>query len=215
MHSDLLIERLASDLRPVRCGAVPRHLVPALAGGALLAALLAGAALGFRKDMDAALASPMLWIKLGYALALAAIALAAAMRLARPEARTPGLWLAAAAMLPVLVLAGLAMGEMMRTPAADWQALWLGGSWRECPLRIVAVSVPVFLLLAVALRRLAPTRLALAGAAAGLASGAVATAIYAFHCGEASAVFVLCWYTLGIALAAGLGALAGPRLLRW
>ena len=34
-------------------------------------------------------------------------------------------------------------------------------------------------------------------------------------CPEASAIFVLTWYTLGIGLAAGLGALLGPRLLRW
>ena len=29
------------------------------------------------------------------------------------------------------------------------------------------------------------------------------------------ALFVLTWYSLGIALATGLGALVGPRLLRW
>ena len=32
---------------------------------------------------------------------------------------------------------------------------------------------------------------------------------------EVSAIFVLTWYSLGILLAAGIGALLGPRLLRW
>jgi hypothetical protein len=30
-----------------------------------------------------------------------------------------------------------------------------------------------------------------------------------------SAIFVLTWYSLGIVLAAGFGALVGPRFLRW
>ncbi|MFX4982815.1 NrsF family protein, partial [Acinetobacter baumannii] len=34
-------------------------------------------------------------------------------------------------------------------------------------------------------------------------------------CAEATALFVISWYTLGIAASAALGALAGPRLLRW
>ena len=35
------------------------------------------------------------------------------------------------------------------------------------------------------------------------------------HLVEVSAIFVLTWYSLGILLAAGAGALFGPRLMRW
>lgn len=35
------------------------------------------------------------------------------------------------------------------------------------------------------------------------------------HCPEVPAIFVLTWYSLGIALAAGVGALLEPRLMRW
>ena len=52
-------------------------------------------------------------------------------------------------------------------------------------------------------------------AAAGLAAGAFAATVYCMHCPEVSAIFVLTWYSLGILLAASLGALLGPRLLRW
>jgi hypothetical protein len=56
-------------------------------------------------------------------------------------------------------------------------------------------------------RRLAPTHFRAAGAAAGLSAGGWAATIYCLHCPEVSAIFVLTWYTLGIALAASVGAL--------
>jgi hypothetical protein len=39
--------------------------------------------------------------------------------------------------------------------------------------------------------------------------------IYAFHCDESAAPFVLVFYTLGIAALSALGALIARRLLRW
>jgi hypothetical protein len=65
------------------------------------------------------------------------------------------------------------------------------------------------------MRSLAPTRLTLAGAVAGLLAGAAGTFIYAFHCNESAAPFVVIWYTLGIAAVGVLGALMGRSLLRW
>jgi hypothetical protein len=51
--------------------------------------------------------------------------------------------------------------------------------------------------------------------AAGLFAGATGAWIYSFSCNERSLVFVAIWYTLGIMLSGLLGALAGPRVLRW
>jgi len=65
------------------------------------------------------------------------------------------------------------------------------------------------------LRQLAPTRLAIAGAAAGLLAGGVGASVYGLYCGETAATFVVIWYTLGIAAGAALGAVIGSRLLRW
>ena len=65
------------------------------------------------------------------------------------------------------------------------------------------------------MRGLAPTRLLLAGLVAGGCAGGLGAAVYAFACTETSAPFLAIWYTLGMALAAGLGAVAGSRLLRW
>ena len=38
---------------------------------------------------------------------------------------------------------------------------------------------------------------------------------YSVSCDELSPAFVAVWYTLGITLSGGLGALLGPRVLRW
>ena len=93
--------------------------------------------------------------------------------------------------------------------------MWLGHSWMVCPWLVLALAMPIFVGLLWSFRRLAPTRLRAAGAAAGLAAGAFAATVYCLHCPEVSAIFVLTWYSLGILLAASVGALLGPRLLRW
>ena len=134
-------------------------------------------------------------------------------RLGRP---TPGplrgLWLLG---IPVLLLAGIGIGELAVTPSRDWLAMWLGVSWKVCPWLVLTLAMPIFIGLLWSFRRLAPTRLRAAGATAGLAAGAWAATIYCLHCPEVSAIFVLTWYSLGIVLAAGAGAVVGPRLMRW
>ena len=76
-------------------------------------------------------------------------------------------------------------------------------------------AVPLFCALLWAMRGLAPTRPALAGAAAGWLSGAVAALTYALHCPELGAPFLGIWYPLGMLIPAAAGALIGVRLLRW
>jgi len=211
--TDELIDRLAGDLRSVRGGAVERRLGQGLAAGA--AASLVGVLfiLGPRPDMARALASPMFWMKLAYPAAITALAFWCVERLARPagEARRRAPWLAA----PFCVMALLALSRLATAPADRWRALIMGDSAMTCPWRVLAAATPVFIALFWVLRGLAPTRLRLAGAAAGLAAGGVGAAAYALYCTEPGAPFVAIWYTLGILAPCGIGALAGPRLLRW
>ncbi len=91
----------------------------------------------------------------------------------------------------------------------------MGHSARVCPWMITATAAPMFVALFWALRGLAPTRPRLAGAGAGLAAGGLGAAIYSLHCPEVGAPFVAIWYTLGILTPCAVGALLGPRLLRW
>jgi hypothetical protein len=84
-----------------------------------------------------------------------------------------------------------------------------------CPWRILAIGLPVLAGAVWAVRGLAPTRLAAAGLAAGACAGGLGAEIYAVACDETSAPFLAVWYTLGMAIVAALGAVAGSRLLRW
>lgn len=211
--TDDLINQLSSDLPPVRPGAVGRRLLVGLVLGALASGALVIALLGPRPDLAVAVRGFSFWMKWGYTASLALVAIAITLRLARPEARRFSRpWILA---LPVVVLAAIGLGELNATPRAGWPTLWLGDSWQICSALVFLLSLPIFAGLLWAFRAFAPTRLRVAGAAAGLTAGACSATIYCLHCTEVSALFVLVWYSAGMVLAALLGALLGPRLLRW
>lgn len=213
MDIDRLVESLASDVKPVLRGTVGRRIAIGLIAGGIGTVLLIALTIGFNPDLADAIADYSFWVKWIYALSLGAVAVSAVLRLARPEARTPRwLWLTG---LPVLILAGIGLFEMSRVAPSQWLAMWLGETWYSCPWLVLALSAPIFLGLLWSFRKLAPTDLRAAGAVAGLAAGAIAAMLYCLHCPEMSAIFVLTWYTLGILLAAAVGALLGPRVLRW
>ncbi|WP_066819110.1 DUF1109 domain-containing protein [Sphingomonas mali] len=213
MTTDDLIAQLSGTVAPVSRRAVGERLARGLLLGAIVSAAVMAAGLGLRPDLGAAIHGSIFWMKAAYTMSLAALALTATRQLARPDAGSiRWLWLAT---LPVLLLAVVGVADLSGAPSSAWLALWLGKSWRICPWLILALSVPVFLGLLWSFRSLAPTRLRATGATAGLASGAFAATIYCLHCPEASAMFVLTWYSLGILLATAIGALLGPRLLRW
>jgi hypothetical protein len=213
MNTDDLIARLTQDARPVPRNAVGRRLGLGIALGAFISAVLVVVWLGLRADLGTAIYRASYWIKWGYTLSLSAAALAMTAQLARPDSgRLRGLWLTA---IPVVLLSAVGLMELARTPPSDWLAMWLGRSWMVCPWLVLLFAIPIFGGLLWSFRRLAPTRLRAAGAAAGLTAGAFAASIYCLHCPEVSAIFVLTWYSLGILLATLLGSLLGPRLLRW
>ena len=81
--------------------------------------------------------------------------------------------------------------------------------------RPTMTALPTLLATFWALRQLAPTRLTLAGAGAGLFAGGVGAFVYCFHCTESTAPFIAIWYTLGVVLTMAVGAVLGRYLLRW
>ena len=91
----------------------------------------------------------------------------------------------------------------------------MGFSAAAAPWRILVAALPPLVGLAWAVRGLAPTRLVFGGAMVGLAAGGFGAASYAMHCQEATAPFLLVWYSLGIIACGFLGAALGPRVLRW
>lgn len=213
METDELIRNLSAATQPVAPRAAQSRIAVGMGAGIVLS--LAGLALwlGFRPDLGQALATYPFWMKAFYTLSVSVLATASAAHLSRPEVRLDArhIWLAA----PVIVLASLAVLELLQTPIANWLSLWLGHSARQCPFRILALAIPVYAGLVWSFQHFAPARPSLAGGAAGAAAGGVAATIYALHCPEVSAIFVFTWYSLGILAAAFAGAAAGRYLLRW
>jgi hypothetical protein len=212
MKTDELIALLSQDLEPARRGMVLRWLFLGLALGMAVSALAMMTMLGPRPDLDAAMRQGAFWMKFCYTLALAVLGFVIVQRQAKGGADSRGAIAALAA--PVVALTVLA-GSALAAPTADSAKLVMGDTWMACPWLILGLSLPIFAGLFLALRRLAPTRLMMAGASAGLVAGASAATLYGFHCPEMAAPFVLIWYTLGIAAAAGLGALLGRWMLAW
>jgi len=213
MNTEDLIQSLSMTLRPVPRRALGRRIGFGMLGGAVITFALVVSILGIRPDLHQAMLGFSFWMKWIYTASLGIGSVVAVTRLSRPNPTSlRWLWLLA---IPVLLLAGIGIGELANTPSSGWLAMWLGQSWMICPWLVLTLAMPIFIGLLWSFRRLAPTQLRAAGAAAGLAAGAWAATIYCVHCPETSAIFVLTWYSLGILLAAGVGALVGPRLMRW
>jgi hypothetical protein len=213
MQTAELIARLSEEAKPADRLAPLKTLSAFLLAGMLVSFALMWAWLGIRPDLAAAAATTAYWMKFGYALLVSAMAFWLTERLGRPgtPARLPAYGLAIA----FLLMAALAVVQLATAPAYARHGLVMGASANVCTPRIVALSLPILAAAGFALRRFAPTRLILAGAAAGLLAGAAGTWIYAFHCNESAAPFVAVWYTLGMAAAGAVGGASGKWLLRW
>lgn len=213
MRTDDLIAMLARDPERVAAGVVGRRYAMALAAGGAGALLLMLTGLGLRPDLAQAVRDPAFWLKFSLPAALSAAALHAAVRLARPGMRVG---VAAEAMLaPIGAVWVLAAVVLISAAPGERMALVLGETWAACPISIALLSVPVFAGAFWAMKGLAPTRLALAGAVSGLLAGSLGAVVYSLHCPEMAPPFLATWYLLGMAIPAAAGAAAGPRLLRW
>ena len=212
MKTSDLIAALATDAGPTRRALVTRNLSLGVGLGMCASLVVLVFWLGVQ-NLSHAMGLGAFWMKAGYTLSLAIAGFLCVRRLARPGG-APGLapWVALAAFSVMLVLATF---ELVTARPEQVTALWMGHTLPMCPLRILALAIPIYLGLAPALRRLAPTRLALTGAAAGLLAGGAGATVYGLFCNESAATFVAAWYTVGIALCAGLGAMVGQRMLRW
>lgn len=213
MKTEELIQSLAANVKPVSQRAVGQRLALGMIGGAIVALIVIVTWLGLRPDLASAMQGFPLWMKVTYTASLGIVAITATSSLARPETKSlRWLWLLA---VPILLLAGIGIAEFAYAPAGAAVDIWLGDSWQVCPWIVLILSLPIFFGLLWSYRRFAPTQLRAAGATAGLSAGAWAATLYCLHCPEVSAMFVLTWYSLGIGLATLLGALIGPKVLRW
>jgi hypothetical protein len=213
MKTDDLISMLAGGIAPVDRGQLAKRFSLAVALAALGSLFMVLAIFGARPDLMIAAGTPLFWWKIAFPACLAAGSLWMVIRLARPGLSPgSGRWLVGAGVLLVWLAGVYAL--ILATPDTR-AAMIFGQTWKVCAINIVLLSIPGFISLFWALRGMAPTRLRLAGASGGLLAGSLATIAYCLHCPEMEIPFWGVWYFAGMLLSTVVGALIGPRVLRW
>jgi hypothetical protein len=213
MKTEDFISILATGAAPVNSTAVASRFAWGLGCGLMGAILLMALVFGVRNDIAQAATLPMFWAKVLVPAMGALTALPLTMRLSCPGRPSGPAPLVLAALL--LLAWGSAGAALLDVPPAVRTEMIFGATWKTCALNITLLALPLFGATFWVIKGLAPTRPAWAGASAGLLAGASAASVYALHCPEMAAPFLGIWYVLGIAIPAVLGALLGPRLLRW
>ncbi len=190
-------------------------LLLTLAGCAAVALLYCIVAIltlrGLRPDFMQTL--PWVAGKVATSLAFALAGFALAMRLARPGGVT-GAWGMATVAVFLAALTAAVSAVLLSAPKDRIEAI-TGGDFPHCIIIIPMVAVPAAAVFFMWLRNAAPTRPMLAGASAGGLAGGISAMAYALTCPVDSVAFISIWYSLAIAICAGLGALAGRYALRW
>lgn len=214
MKTDELVDMLSTNVEAVDWRSVPRTILGVAGLGALAALAIMMLVFGPRTDISNVRAWAFLALKFAFAGAIIAISLAYLLRIARPggERRVSAVLLG----LPFAAAVAAFVISLVVTPVPDWRAMVFGRHWLLCLVCIPLNAIPPFAAIILALRQFAsPTDLARAGALAGLSGGGISAFVYALHCTDDSVAFVALWYGLAIALCTAIGALLGPRLLRW
>jgi len=215
MNTDRLIDILSTNLEPVKGGKVWKTLAWALVIGLAAAFVVMLATVGVRFDFDSETHRIFIALKLLFTLSLigtGAVFLIRSMRPGRGLRKLLPLVL-----VPFLVtgLAGIAALLLAAARSESCTKMMMGMRWQTCLLCIPLFAIIPFAALIWALRHGAPTNLTRTGAIAGLVAGALGATAYAFHCGDDSLPFIAIWYGGSIALCTFIGAMLGPKLLRW
>jgi hypothetical protein len=169
--------------------------------------------MGLNEDFFQDMALPMFWVKLGFVVLLALMLMPAVQIVGLPGRRaTP--WFRRAGMVAAAVWVICLVASLMDERSEVIDAL-TNRAYLECPQTIALLSIPLFVAGILAMRKLAPTQLTLAGASVGLFSGAVAACVYALHCTGYHPTFIAVWYSVGILIPTWAGALLGRWFLRW
>lgn len=213
MRTADLILRLTNGLAPIDSNSVSKRLNRSLSVGLAGSTVLLAVIYRIRSDMPELVLTAMFWIRLAFPLATLIAAMNLASRLGRPGVSVKLAWFVVA--LPFIAMLLVASLMLIATPRGYRLELMLGTTWRVTTANIVLLSLPSLAAVMHAMKGLAPTRLGLAGAGAGLLAGAQGSLVYCLYSSEMSVPFWGIWYVLGVVITAGIGAVFAPFYLRW
>jgi len=213
MKTDQLIDMLSTNVEPVQQGRLRKTLVGALVVGGAAAFCFMLITVGLRTGVTDGVLPGYLTLKLLFTLSLIGVGAALLERLMRPG--QDGRKLFVFLFLPFFIVVCAGVASLVFGQPMAWGRMMFGMHWATCLLCIPLFAVVPFAALIWALRKGAPTNLRQAGAIAGLVAGALGATAYAFHCPDDSVPFIAIWYGTLVVLCGAIGAVLGPRLLRW
>ena len=208
-----LVDRLVSDLKPVRPRSVAREGLILVGIGCVEFALFV--AMGaMRPDMPAAMDQPSFWWKLASLGMIAGLSGAVALLSFDPvESPRRGLrW------LWILVCVCLAVGWAIDAAHDGWPALATRLNWHDglqCVAKMVLLAIPAVIGLGVLMRRAAPSDQRGTALAAGIAAAAWGAFVFVFACPYDDPLYIAVWYAVGCGLVTLVARLVLPPLTRW
>jgi hypothetical protein len=213
MKTEQLIAMLSTNVEPVNRSQLGRTLAWAVAIGGVAAFCAMLATVGLRPDLGSSTSLGFLVLKLLFTLSLIGLGASFLIKAMLPgrDARRPF----ALAFLPFIAAGVVGMVTLVLSGPPAWSSITLETQWASSLICIPLFAIIPFAVLIWALRKGAPTNLRRTGAIAGVVAGALGASAYAFNCPHDSLPFIAIWYGTAIALCAVIGAILGPRLLRW
>lgn len=210
--TEALILQLSSDLPPVKRRRVSRDVAALLVLGAAELALVVATA-GPRPDMAHAIGAPSMIWKIGSLAVLAGLCSAVAIRSFVPPA-LPSRDLRVVLGLTILaIVAGITaipaveVGRPLLERLAPAHGLICTGA-------IVVLSLPLMAMLGVLMRRAAPVSLRRSALAAGLAAATTGALIFTVRCPMNDPLYIVTWYSLGVAIVSAAARWLLPRRFR-
>ena len=200
MSTDALIRTLSADLAPVKRRSVPREAAVLAAIGAAEAGLLLSAG-AMRPDMGQVILTPFMLWKIGSLALLAGVACIVAVRSLAPP------FLPRRGVMVVLALAAFAIvaGMFVASSGHGGRSLFDRLSpihGMLCATAISVLSLPIMAALAVLMRRGAPVRPKQSALACGLAAATSGALIFTICCPMNDPLYIVVWYSLGVAAVA-------------
>jgi hypothetical protein len=210
MKTEDLIAGLSRDARVAGPSVHGRLAIAAVAAAALALAFML-VSVGPRSDLAAAAGTMLFGQKLLLMATLSVAALALLRAAARPEAELPKVVL----VIPALIFV-VGMGHELATQSpVAYGARLVGRNSVVCLIAIPLMAAAPLAVFLTAMAKGAPRDAMQAGALAGFAAGTIAAFFYGIHCTDDSPLFVVAWYSIGIALMTAVGAALGRRVLAW